>query len=250
MTTFITATSNTATTSPHPGDSLLPHGTGQHVKVDVWADIACPWCYLGKRRLDEAAASFTADREQGERTVDIEVHSFELAPDLPEGRTQSMMDYQMNHQGVSAGDAVDALERMTRLGRRVGITYDFDGMQVTNSARAHQLMHYAKARGRQLDAEEALFAAYFTHGRNLGDISVLGDIADELGLDRADAIRALTANEQLSAFRADTELARTLGITAVPFLIVDGKYAVAGVRSAKVIEDALERAWSERQDVA
>ncbi|WP_235928784.1 DsbA family oxidoreductase [Nesterenkonia haasae] len=222
------------------------HDAGNHIKVDIWADIACPWCYLGKRRLDHAVATFIRNGSDDDRAVEIEFHSFELAPDLPVGKTQSMMEFQVNRQGLPAEEARDALDRMTRLGRRSGIEYNFDAMHVTNTALAHQLVHYAKAAGRQLAAEEALFTAYFTDGRNLGDVEVLADIADEIGLDRADAARSLAENEHLAGFRADNDLARSLGVNSVPFLIVDGTHALIGVKSPATIENVLEQAWSER----
>lgn len=235
--------SNTSTPrsiDPHP------HGREHHIKVDVWADVMCPWCYLGKRRLDAAAASFSAKNLGEGRKVDIEFHSFQLAPDLPVGSTQPASEFIQRETGSSEAEVSGMLDHMVRLGRRIGIEYNWDAVQVTNTLLAHQLIHHAKAVGKQLEAEEALFSAYFTEGRDVGDAEVLADVAAQIGLDRADAARALKSNKHLPAVRADVALAGSHRVTGVPFFVVDGKYALSGAQEQAVLERALEQAWSER----
>ncbi|MFC7787872.1 DsbA family oxidoreductase [Microbacterium sp. MAHUQ-60] len=222
------------------------HDRTHHLKVDVWADVMCPWCYLGKRRLDAAAASFAA-RGLGEgRKVEIEFHSFQLAPDLPAGKTEPAAAFIARETGSTEAEVHTMLNHMVRLGKRIGIDYNWDAVQVTNTLLAHQLIHHAKAAGKQLEAEEALFAAYFTEGRDVGDAEVLADIAERLGLDRAETTRALASSEHLPAVRSDIARAGAQGITGVPFFVVDGKYALSGAQEQAVLERALEQAWSER----
>lgn len=218
---------------------------GKRIRVDIWADVACPWCYIGMRRLDAAAASFRAKGRGESRAVDVVFHSFQLAPHLPVGPTQSVMEYNMNHLGMSESDSATALARVVRRARAVGLELDFTTTRFANTVLAHQLIHYAKAHGRQREAEEALFAAFFTQGRNVSDVHELADIADELGLDRADAFRSLLADEHLQAVRADEALARSHGTHVVPFIVVDGKYSLAGAQGTPLIENALEQAWSD-----
>lgn len=219
--------------------------TKRRIKVDIWADVACPWCYIGTRRLDAATQSFSAEGTGARREVLVEFHSFELAPDLPVGPTRSPMDYNTEHLGMSESDAVAALARVARRARAVGLELDFTTTRVANTVLAHQLIHFAKAQGMQREAEDALFAAYFTQGRNVSDIDDLADVAGEIGLDRADVRRSLTAGEHLPAVRADEALARSHGIHSVPFIVVDGRYGLPGAQGTAVIEAALERAWSE-----
>jgi len=221
-----------------------------NVKVDVWADVMCPWCYIGKRRLEEAAAVFSAGGPGEGRHLDIEFHSFELASDIAIGHTQSVLDYNVNEKGMDEGDATALLARITTRARAIGLDLHFESALLTNTSLAHQLIHYAAAHGKQLEAEEALFVAYFTQGRNVSDIEELGSIAQELGLDRDDAVRALEADEFLDAVHADEAAARAYGINSVPFFVIDGKYAVEGVQSTALIASALETAWAERSTAA
>jgi predicted DsbA family dithiol-disulfide isomerase len=231
--------------STHSDDSHS-HSARHRLKVDVWADVMCPWCYLGKRRLDAAAASFAAKHLGERREVDIEFHSFQLAPALAEGKTQSASAYIQKETGASEAEVSKMMDHLARLGRRVDLDYNWDAVQVTNTLLAHQLIHHAKQRGKQLDAEEALFAAYFTQGRDVGDIGVLGDIAEQIGLDRAEAVRALTEKEHLAAVRDDVAQAGALGARGVPFFVVDGKYGLSGAQETTILERALEQAWSDR----
>ncbi len=240
MTTLSSNPSTPRSVDPHP------QGRDHHIKVDVWADVMCPWCYLGKRRLDAAAASFAA-RNLGEgRKVDIEFHSFQLAPDLAVGVTQPASQFIQKETGSSEAEVDGMLDHMVRLGRRIGIEYNWDAVQVTNTLLAHQLIHHAKTVGKQLEAEEALFAAYFTEGRDVGDADVLADIAEQIGLDRTEATQALKSNTHLPAVRADLALAGSYRVTGVPFFVVDGKYSLSGAQEQTVLERALEQAWSEK----
>lgn len=218
----------------------------RRVRVDVWADVMCPWCYLGKRRLDAAAASFAAKHLGEARAVDIEFHSYQLAPGLPTGSTESATAYIQKETGASESEVSGMMQRLTRLGRRIELEYNWDAVQVTNTLLAHQLIHHAKAHGRQLEAEEALFAAYFTEGGDIGDLEVLGDVAEQIGLDKADAIRSLRAGEYLSAVRDDVARAGALGARGVPLFVVDGRYSLSGAQDAARLEHALEQAWSDK----
>jgi len=213
------------------------------IKVDVWADVMCPWCYIGKRRLEEAARAFTSTEG---REVDIEFHSFELDPDLVPGRTQTFLDYNVEVKGLARDRATALLAHVTALGRGVGLDIDFDAAKLTSTRLAHQLIHHAKTHGKQPEAEEALFAAYLAQGRNVSDLDELGEIAEEIGLDRAEAIRALESAEHLAGVLDDERTARSFGISSVPFFVIDGRYGMAGAQDSGTIEDALQRAWAER----
>ena len=208
------------------------------IKVDVWSDIACPWCFIGKRKFEAGAAQFGGD-------VEVEYHSFELSPDTPVDFDGGEQDYLVT-RGYPADRIDDMLTRVTGIADSVGLHYDYDALQHTNTVLAHQLIHYAKAHGRQLEMTERLLAAYFEQGRHVGRVDDLADLAAELGFDRDDVVRSLRANEYLDAVRADQALAVEYGIQGVPFFVIDGKYGVSGAQDATVFAQALTQVAAEK----
>jgi predicted DsbA family dithiol-disulfide isomerase len=212
------------------------------IKVDVWSDIACPWCFIGKRKFEAGAAEFGGD-------VEVEYHSFELAPDTPVDFDGSEQDY-LATRGYPADRVDGMLQRVTGIAESVGLHYDYDALQHTNTVLAHQLIHYAKTRGRQLEMKERLLSAYFEQGRHVGRVEDLADLAAELGYDRDDVVRSLTANEYLDAVRADQELAIEYGIQGVPFFVIDGKYGVSGAQDASTFANVLTQVRDEKAAVA
>ena len=208
--------------------------------IDIWSDIACPWCYIGKRRL---SAGLDRYREAGgEREVAITYHSFELAPDTPVDFEGSEIDFLSSHKGMPAAQVRTMLGQMTELAAGEGLAYDFDALRHTNTRLAHQVLHLAKDRGVQLELAERLFRAYFTEGRHLGHASELADLAADVGLDRDEVLAALSDGRYAEDVDGDIAQARTLGITGVPFAVVDGRFAVSGAQDPAVFAEALRRA--------
>jgi predicted DsbA family dithiol-disulfide isomerase len=212
------------------------------VKVDIWSDIACPWCFVGKRRFETAAAEFA---ESG-GSVDVEFHSFELTPDTPVDFAGTEVDFLVQHKGMPAAQVEQMLGQMTDLAATEGLAYDFGALQHTNTVKAHELLHFAKSKGRQLDMSERLFAAYFEEGRHVGRIDDLADLAAEIGLDRDEAHAALTAGTHLAAVAADKAQAIAYGISGVPFFVVDGRFGVSGAQDPSAILQVLQKAAEER----
>jgi predicted DsbA family dithiol-disulfide isomerase len=212
------------------------------IKVDVWSDIACPWCFIGKRKFEAGAAQFGGE-------VEVEYHSFELSPDTPVDFDGSEQQYLVT-RGFPADKIDGMLERVTGIADSVGLHYDYDALQHTNTVLAHQLIHYAKAQGRQLEMKERLLAAYFEQGRHVGRVDDLADLAAELGFDRDDVVRSLSSNEYLAAVRADQELAIEYGIQGVPFFVIDGKYGVSGAQDASTFANVLTQVRDEKAAVA
>jgi len=212
------------------------------IKVDVWSDIACPWCFIGKRKFEAGAEQFGGE-------VEVEYHSFELSPDTPVDFDGSEQDYLVT-RGFPADRIDGMLDRVTGIAESVGLHYDYDALQHTNTVLAHQLIHYAKARGRQLEMKERLLAAYFEQGRHVGRVDDLADLAVELGFDRDDVVRSLSANEYLDAVRADQDLAIEYGIQGVPFFVIDGKYGVSGAQDASTFANVLTQVRDEKAAVA
>lgn len=218
--------------------------TAQPIKVDIWSDVACPWCYIGKRKFETGAAAFIGSDEA--KAVEMEYHSYELSPDTPVDFDGSAIDYLAGHKGMSADQAESMLEHVTSIAKQVGLDYDFDALKHTNTVKAHQLIHYAKAHGKQLEAKERLLRAYFIEGKHIGRIEDLADLGSELGFDSADVVRSLTADEYLSGVRADQVLAQEYGIQGVPFFVIDGKYGVSGAQESAAFAEVLETVWDER----
>jgi predicted DsbA family dithiol-disulfide isomerase len=218
------------------------------IKVDVWSDIACPWCYIGKRKLEAGIEAFAT--QPGTPAVEIEYHSFELSPDTPVDFEGDEIDFLKNHKGISAEQAKEMLERVVGIAEDVGLHYDYDALQHANTVKAHELIHYAKAHGLQLEAKERLLKAYFEQGRNVGRIEDLADLAAEIGLDRDDVVRSLTEQEFLPAVRADQRQAIEYGIQGVPFFVIDGKYGVSGAQDAAAFADVFGQVAGERTEAA
>ncbi len=216
----------------------------QPITIDVWSDIACPWCYIGKRRLERALADFGADPAAPE--VRVVYHSFELSPDTPVDFEGTEVDFLASHKGLPTDQVEAMLAQMTELAATEGLTYDFGSVQHTNTLLAHELLHHAKAQGLQAEAKERLLRAYFTEGRHLGRAEDLADLAAEIGLDRSETLTALTDHRHRADVQADLDQARAYGIGGVPFYVVDGQYAVSGAQTPDVFRSALRQAVGER----
>lgn len=209
------------------------------IRIDVWSDIACPWCYIGKRKFEAGAA------ESG-LPVEVVYHAFELSPDTPVDFEGSEEEYLAGHKGIPVETARAMIDRVTGIAESVGLDYDYDALHHTNTVLAHQLIRYAAEHGRQLEMVERLFAAYFEQGRHLGRVAELADLAAEIGLDRADAVRALETGEHLDAVRADQRQAEELGIRGVPFFVVEGRYGVSGAQDPATFADVLRQVAERR----
>ncbi|WP_104139275.1 MULTISPECIES: DsbA family protein [unclassified Cryobacterium] len=209
------------------------------IKVDIWSDVQCPWCYIGKRKFETGVAQFDG-------TVEVEYHSFELSPDTPVDYAGTPVQYLSEKKGMPLAEVEQMLERVTGIAESVGLHYDYDAVHQTNTVISHELLHYAKAHGRQLDMKERLLKAYFIDGRHVGRIEDLADLAAEIGLDRADVVRSLTAHEHLAAVKADVAQAGAYGIQGVPFFVIDGRYGISGAQDPTAFTQALDQARADR----
>ena len=212
------------------------------IKVDIWSDVQCPWCYIGKRKFESGAAQFGGD-------VEVEYHSFELAPDTPVDFDGTPTDYLSQRKGLPVSQVEQMLARVTGIAKDVGLDYDYEHVHQTNTVKAHELIHYAKSKGRQLEMKERLLKAYFVNGEHVGRIDDLADIAAELGFDREDVVAALESNQFLADVKADVALAGEYGIQGVPFFVIDGKYGVSGAQEAETFANVLTQIRSEREAI-
>ena len=228
-------------------DGHVAPSVSESIKIDIWSDIACPWCYIGKRKFENGAAAFALKAGEGAPDVVIEYHSYELSPDTPVDFDGSAVEFLSGHKGVPMAQATEMVDRVTGIAKDAGLDYDYDALKHTNTVKAHQLLHYAKAHGKQIEAKERLLKAYFVDGRHVGRVADLADLAAEIGLDRDDVIRALDADEYLDAVRADQALGQEYGIQGVPFFVIDGKYGVSGAQEAETFAGVLDQVWTERE---
>jgi len=212
------------------------------IKVDIWSDVQCPWCYIGKRKFEAAQQLFDGE-------VEVEYHSFELAPDTPVDFDGTPADYLSQRKGIPLEQVGPMLDRVIGIAADVGLDYNYDDIHQTNTVKAHELLHFAKSKGCQLDMKERLLKAYFVDGAHVGRIEDLADLAAEIGLDRAEVVSALEANTFLADVKADVALAGEYGIQGVPFFVIDGKYGISGAQDSQTFANALEQVRSEKAEV-
>lgn len=218
------------------------------IKIDVWSDIACPWCYIGKRNLERGLAQTAADDDAPR--VEVVFHSYELSPDTPVDFEGSETDFLAGHKGMPAEQVQQMLDRVTGIAAQAGLNYRFDLLRHTNTVKAHELLHAAKAQGRQAEMAERLMSAYFEEGRHVGRIDDLVELAAEAGLDADDVRDALDTQRYLSDVRQDQEQARAYGITGVPFFVIDGTYGVSGAQPPEAFAQVARQVWAERRTAA
>jgi predicted DsbA family dithiol-disulfide isomerase len=178
--------------------------------------------------------------------VEVEYHSFELAPDTPEDFDGSEIDFLAHHKGMPLAQVEQMLEQMTQMAAAEGVEFRFDRLRHTKTLRAHELLHHAKAAGLQQEMLERLFAAYFTEGEHVAKPEALARLAAEVGLDADDVTAALTDGRHADAVAADIAEARAIGVTGVPFYVVDGRYGVSGAQSPEVFVQVLSQVVAER----
>ena len=206
------------------------------VVVDVWSDVMCPFCFLGDTLLADAVERF-------DHPVEVRYHSFQLMPELPVGPGRPVVEVLSELRGISREQAEAMNAQVAARGAELGLDLRFDEVLAVNTRAAHRLLHLARAHDRQPDAVRRLFLAYFTEGLDLGDHGVLADLGAEVGLDRDEVLVALTEARYDDAVDADVAFARRLGISGVPFFVLDGTYAVSGAQPADVFDRALQAAW-------
>jgi predicted DsbA family dithiol-disulfide isomerase len=210
------------------------------MQVEIWSDVVCPWCYLGKRRLERALESF-GHRDE----VSVVYRSFELNPAAAAGVTTPTVDTLASKYGMSAEQARDAQRQMEQRAAQDGLEFKMADLRSGNTRDAHRLLHLAKAHGLQAELAERLHRAYFTEQGSVFEHSSLADLAAEVGLDRADAVRVLSGDEYSDAVDTDEAMAHSLGVTGVPFFVIDRRYGISGAQPAEVIATTLDRSWTE-----
>ncbi|MCL6574255.1 MAG: DsbA family oxidoreductase [Bacillus sp. (in: Bacteria)] len=211
------------------------------MKIEVWSDYVCPFCYIGKRRLEEALNQFP-NKDQ----IEVEFKSFELDQNSPKYSSQNIHEVLATKYGMSIEKAKQSNLGVGQQAETVGLTFNFDDMKPTNTFDAHRLAKYAKTQGKAAEVSEKLLNAYFTESKHIGDVETLADIAAAEGLNRQEALNVLTdENAYASDVRQDEALAQQYGVRGVPYFVINQKYAISGAQPVQTFTGALQKAWQE-----
>jgi predicted DsbA family dithiol-disulfide isomerase len=210
------------------------------MKVEIWSDVVCPWCYIGKRRFESALAGF-------EQKDQVEVHwrSYQLDPGAQSSSDLTLNEMLSAKYGVSLQQATAMNARVSSLAAGEGLEYHLERAHPANTFDAHRLIHLAEKHGLQDTMKERLLKAYFSEAQSIGELETLVALASEVGLDTEEAREALLGDAYADEVQADIALAAELGITGVPFFVIDEKYGISGAQSTNVFQQALKQAWQE-----
>ncbi|MFC0299699.1 DsbA family oxidoreductase [Virgibacillus soli] len=213
------------------------------MKIDVWSDFVCPFCYIGKRRLEMALEQFP-HRED----VEVSFKSFELDPNSSEYAGKNIHEAIAAKYGVSLEQAKQNNAQIGKQAENVGLTFNFDDMKPTNTFDAHRLTKFALQHGKDKEITNNLFYAYFTESKNLSDSQTLADIAEAVGLDRQEALDVLQdKTAYANDVRVDEGIAQQYGVTGVPYFIINDKYAISGAQPLETFIGALQKVWEEEK---
>ncbi len=212
------------------------------MKIEIWSDVMCPFCYIGKRRFEDALQKSGHGKD-----IEIEWKSFQLNPDMKTDPSINIDQYLADIKGFSLDHAKELNAHVTQMAAEAGLTYNFDRAVVANSFNAHRFSHLAKKHGLGDAAEEALFKAYFTDGKNIDDTATLIELGVSIGLDAAEIEQTLESGAYAEDVKHDVAEAQHLGIRGVPFFVMNRKYGVSGAQAVPVFEETIEKAFAEWQ---
>ncbi|WP_067481307.1 DsbA family oxidoreductase [Actinomadura hibisca] len=214
------------------------------MRVEIWSDLICPWCYIGKRRFEKALAAFDHRDE-----VEVVHRSFQLDPSTPRGEAHDLAEMLAAKFGMPRERAVSMNREMEARAAEDGLTYNLVGGSVGNTADAHRLLHLAEAKNIQPQVLEAFYKAYFTDQKSLFDRDSLLAVATEAGLPAEETARVLDSDEYADAVVSDQQAAQQMGATGVPFFVLDNRYGVSGAQPTELFAQALTQAWNESRPV-
>ncbi|SDS39300.1 protein disulfide-isomerase [Mucilaginibacter mallensis] len=212
------------------------------MKIEIWSDVMCPFCYIGKCRFEDALQKTGHGKD-----IEIEWKSFQLNPDMKTDPSINIDQYLADIKGFSLDHAKELNAHVTQMAAEAGLTYNFDRAVVANSFNAHRFSHLAKKHGLGDAAEEALFKAYFTDGKNIDDAPTLIALGTAIGLDANEIKITLESDAYAEDVKHDVAEAQHLGIRGVPFFVMNRKYGVSGAQAVPVFEETIEKAFAEWQ---
>jgi predicted DsbA family dithiol-disulfide isomerase len=213
--------------------------TGNRMTVEIWSDVVCPWCYIGKRRFEAALEQFPQGKQ-----VDVVWRSYQLDPSAPQQVEGSSAERLAKKYGVTVDEAKAMNQRVTDAAAEVGLAYQLDIARSGNTFDAHRLIHLAASKGLQDEAEERLMHGYFTEGLPVGDHEALVEAVAEIGVDADEAREVLASDAYADDVREDLQRGAAFGIRGVPFFVIDEAYGVSGAQPSEVFLSALQQAWT------
>ncbi|WP_224491256.1 DsbA family oxidoreductase [Robertkochia flava] len=210
------------------------------MKIEIWSDVACPWCYIGKKRFEKALAEFAAAEK-----IEVEWKSFLLNPDQVTDPEESLTGYLAREKGLSEAQVIEMMDQVARVGRSEGIDFDFNKVVVANTVRAHALLQMAKEKGLGQEIKQGLLKAYFSESVNVDNPDELIAIGVKAGLDAAEIKEYLSTDTPFRKVEKEIREAQALGVKGVPFFVIDRKYGISGAQESQVFSQALEKSFEE-----
>ena len=213
------------------------------LKVEIWSDVICPFCYIGKRKFESALAQLDKNN-----VIEITWKSFQLAPDMKTDTSISIDEYLAVHKGFPIEKAREMNAYVTQMAKQEGLIFNFDKSIVANTHQAHQMLHFAKTLGKQNETKERLLKAYFTDGKNIDDKDTLMELASEIGLDVDALSNALESTTYAQEVETDSIEAQQLGVRGVPFFVFNRTHAISGAQPVEVFMDTIQQAMNQLND--
>lgn len=209
--------------------------------VEIWSDVVCPFCYIGKRKFETALQQF-------EHRDDVEIiwKSYQLNPDLKTEPTKSAIQSLSESKGISVQEAKNMAQYVTDMAKSVGLNFDFEKARAVNTLNAHRFSHLAKSIGKQIEAEEILFDAYFVQGKNIDDLAVLQNFGQSIGLSPERVAAVFNSDEFTDAVAQDVYESKQIGVQGVPFFVFDNKFGISGAQDVEVFLKTLEKAYLDK----
>lgn len=210
------------------------------MKVDIWSDTRCPFCFIGKRNFEKALQVFSQNDK-----VEVNWHSFQLDPSMKTDLTKNHYEYLSEVKGFPMSQIMQMHENLIQSGKNAGIDFNFDDVKVSNSFKSQMLVQLAKEKVKANEMEELLFEAYFKSGKDIDDVEVLSEIGEKLGFSKEEIQDAVQSPELAKLVKNDIFAANSLGIKGVPFFVFNEKYGVSGAQPTDLFSEVLEKSWSE-----
>lgn len=208
------------------------------MQIEMWTDFACPFCYIGKRRLEAAL-------EQIDVPVEVTYRAFELDPSMPRDMKESMDELLAKKYGMTVAQAKASMQNIVGMAKEVGLDYHMETIIQTNTFDAHRLSMLAKTKGLMKELVERVLHAYFTESKHIGDHETLTQLAEEVGLDREEVASMLASDDFAVEVRSDEDTAKQIGVTGVPCFLINKKYALSGAQPTETFVQALQKVLAE-----
>lgn len=210
------------------------------MKVDIWSDTRCPFCFIGKRNFEKALQEFSHNDN-----IEVNWHSFQLDPNMKTDLTKNHYEYLSEVKGFPMQQIMQMHENLIQSGKNASIDFNFDDVKVSNSFKSQMLVQFAKEKGKADEMEELLFEAYFKLGKDIDDVEVLSEIGEKLGFTKEEISKAVQSEELSELVNNDITEASNLGIRGVPFFVFNQKYAISGAQPTHLFSEVLEKSWTE-----